>query len=164
MSDALTDHDQSGQAEDSTLHGDILTEANRRWRRMGVRRNDRQEMLTELKDELSAAAADGYSSTAVLGDDRPEMFGQWAHERGVSGQALRLHLVIPAALVGIAVGLAFVVGAVFLMFSGRTAFDPGELVLPLYAMSGVLAYLCALTFSRGALATAGDPHAGITVK
>ncbi|MCZ4078835.1 hypothetical protein O1W68_12840 [Rhodococcus sp. H36-A4] len=54
--------------------------------------------------------------------------------------------------------------AVFLMFSGRTAFDPGELVLPLYAMSGVFAYLCALAFSRGALAAAGDPHAGITVK
>ncbi|MCZ4078836.1 hypothetical protein O1W68_12845 [Rhodococcus sp. H36-A4] len=59
MSNALTDHDQSGQTEDSTFFGDILTEANRRWRRMGVRRTDRQEMLTELKDELSAADADG---------------------------------------------------------------------------------------------------------
>lgn len=147
-----------------TMFDDILTDANRQWRRIGVRKTDRREMLTELKDELCAADADGYSPTAVLGEDRPEMLSQWAHERGLSGQALRLHLVIPAALAGIAVGLALVVSAVFLMFAGRTAFDPGELVLPLYAMSAVLAYLCALTFTRGALAAAGDPHAGATVK
>lgn len=148
----------------STMLDDILTDANRRWRRIGVRRTDRQEMLIELKDELCAADADGYSPTAVLGDDRPEMLSQWANERGVSGQALRLHLVIPAALAGIAVGLALVVSAIFLMFAGRTAFDPGELIFPIYAMSAVLAYLCALIFTRGVLAAAGDPNAGATVK
>ena len=148
----------------STMFDDILTDANRRWRRIGVRRTDRREMLIELKDELCAADADGYSPTAVLGDDRPEMLSQWANEREVAGRALRLHLVVPAALAGVAVGLALVVSAIFLMFADKTAFDPGELVLPLYAMSGVFAYLCALTLTRGALAAAGDPHTGATVK
>lgn len=164
MNNTVAAQDQSPSDHSSTMFDDILTEANRRWRRIGVRRTDRQEMLTELKDELGAADADGYSPPAVLGNDRPEMFRQWAHERGVAGQELRLHLVIPSALAGISVGLALVVGAVFLVFAGRTAFDPGGLVLPLYAMSGVLAYLCALLFSRGVLAAAGDPHAGATVK
>lgn len=150
--------------QDASAFGGILAEARRVWRRIGVRRSDRQAMLSELEDELRSASLDGYGTEAILGDDRPEMLRQWAHERGVSGKTLRLHLVLPAAFIGITLGLAVILCALYLAFSGRTNFDPGSLILPLYASAGILAYLCALLLVGGVLAVAGDSQVKTTVQ
>lgn len=141
---------------------DVLREANRLWRRRSVRGVDRAELLDELEAELAGAHRDGHGPTVVLGDDRSETLRQWADERKVSGRALRLGLVIPAALVGIAAGLAVVLLAIFAGFSNRWSFDPGPFVIPLYASAGVLAYLCALLCVGSALRH--DPYSPSTVR
>lgn len=140
---------------------DVLREANRLWRRRSVRGVDRAELLGELEAELAGAHRDGHGPTVVLGDDKSETLRQWADERRVSGRALRLGLVVPAALVGIAVGLAVVLLALFAGFSNRWSFDPGPFVLPLYTSAGLLAYLCALLCVWFTLRH--DPHAPSTV-
>lgn len=161
---AVNENTSELDEKDSTKFDDLLAEARRVWRRAGVRRHDRQAMLAELQDELTGASLDGFSAATVLGEDRPETLRQWAQERGLSGRALRLHLVLPAALIGIAAGLAVVLSFIFLAFLNRTSFEPGSFIVPLYGSAGLLAYLCGLALAGGALAAAGDPHAKSTVR
>lgn len=151
--------------DDSIDRRDILRRANRLWVRAGVRRADRQLLIAELDSELAGAHHDGRSPAAVLGEDREEMLRLWAHERGMCGRALRLALVVPAALIGIVAGLAVVLGFLVAGFSGGSgAVDPGPLVLPFYASGGALAYLCALLCVWGVLRRAGDPHVAPSVR
>ena len=141
---------------------DIRREANRLWRRAGVRSRDRHDLLAELEAEVSGARLDGHSVTTVLGDDRSHTLARWADERELAGRAMRLGVVLPAALVGILSGLSVVLGAVIAGFTDRPTIDPGPFVLPLYASAGLLGYLCALVFVRFALRH--DPRASRTVR
>ncbi|MCZ4557918.1 hypothetical protein O4215_20355 [Rhodococcus maanshanensis] len=143
-------------------HQEILREANLLWRRAGVRGPDRNALLSELESEISAAHQDGHDATAVLGEDSSQTLRQWADECGLCGRALRLELVVPATLLGVAAGLAVTLLAVFAGFSGHPTIDLGPFVLPLYASSGVFAYLCALLFVR--IALRHDPQASSTVR
>lgn len=150
---------------DSIERSHIVRQANRLWRRAGVRRTDRQLLLTELEAELNGAHHDGHSLTTVLGEDSDDMLRSWAQERGMCGRALRLGLVVPAALVGILAGLAVVLLVLFAGFRGWPApFDPGQFVLPFYATGGALAFLCALLCVWGVLRLFGDPRAVSTVR
>ncbi|MGO4205710.1 hypothetical protein AB4Z09_29085, partial [Rhodococcus sp. TAF43] len=54
---------------DSIERYKVIRQANRLWRRAGVRRADRNVLLSELETELHGADQDGHSMTAVLGED-----------------------------------------------------------------------------------------------
>lgn len=149
------------QVDNSEIQ-ETLREANRLWRRAGVRGPDRKALLSELEAEIGGARQDGHDARAVLGDDSSQTLRQWADERGLCGRALRLGLVVPAALLGMSAGLAVILLAVFAGFSGRPTIDLGPFVLPLYASSGLFAYLCALLFVW--IALRHDPQASSTVR
>lgn len=61
-----------------------------------------------------------------------------------------------------AAGLAVILVAVFAGFAGRPTVDLGPFVLPMYASSGVFAYLCALLFVWITLRR--DPRASSTLR
>lgn len=150
---------------DSIEQPQIVRQANRLWRRAGVRRTDRQLLLTELESELNGAHHDGHGPTAVLGEDSDDMLRSWAQERGMCGRALRLGLVVPAAFIGILAGLAVVLLTLVAGFRGWSpTFEPGQFVLPFYATGGALAFLCALLCVWGVLRRFGDPRAATTVR
>lgn len=149
-------------AIDNTELQRVLRDANRVWRRAGVRRVDRSDMLVELESEIVGAQRDGHESSAVLGNDSAETLRQWADERELSGRALRMELIIPAALFGILVGLSVVLMALYAGFSNGSTFDVGPLLLPLYASAGLTAYLCSLVSVR--LMLRRDPHMSSTIR
>jgi len=136
--------------------------ATRLWRRAGVRRPDRIALLGELTGELDAAAADGVGPGGVVGDDPAATLRAWADERELSGRAYRLGIVVPAALLGTAVGLGAVLALLFLAFRSSVLIEPGNILIVVYAVSAALAYLCALAGTWGALRLGGDPHATST--
>ncbi|ORI22656.1 hypothetical protein [Rhodococcus sp. 1168] len=149
------------EAENGTLQH-VFRTANRLWRRTGVRGVDRKDLLTELEAELDGARRDGHSASTVLGEDSALTLRQWADERDLSGRALRLTVVVPVALLGVAAGLAVVLLAVFAAFSDRPTIDFGPFVLPMYASAGLFAYLCALLSVWVVLRR--DPHASSTIR
>lgn len=140
----------------------IFRTANRLWRRAGVRGADRRDLLDELAAELDGARQDGHSATTVLGENSGQMLRQWADERDLSGRAFRLAVVVPAAILGVAAGLAVVLLAVFAAFTNRPTADFGPFVLPMYASAGLLAYLCALLSVWVVLR--GDPNVSSTIR
>ncbi|WP_420880906.1 hypothetical protein [Rhodococcus sp. (in: high G+C Gram-positive bacteria)] len=143
----------------------ILRDAARVWRRAGVRTSDRRALLTELSDELAAADADGRSASAVVGDDPEETLRAWADERGLSGRSLRLGIVVPVALVGVAIGFALLLPILVIGFSPDTFMvEPVQLMFGLYAMTGLLAYLLAVVGTFMALRLVGDPRSGSTAR
>ncbi len=81
---------------------------------------------------------------------------------GQSASTLRLELVVPAVVLGVAAGLAEILVAVFAGFAGRSTVDLGPFVLPMYASSGAFAYLCALLFVWIILRR--DPRASSTLR
>lgn len=146
-------------------HRAVLRMAERTWRRAGVLRRDRGLLRTELSAELAGAQADGHDVTSVLGEEPRQMLLDWAAERGLSGRALRLHLVVPAALAGIVAGTSLILAMLYAAFQGWSdGLDPGRFALALYASGGVLGYLCALVCVGSVLWRSGDPHATSTVR
>jgi hypothetical protein len=144
---------------------DVLRTARSVWRRAGVRRADRDALIGELSTELAGAERDGHPLTAVLGDDSTQMLASWADERGVSGRALRLGSVVPAAILGIACGMSLILVALYAAFSGRAnTFEPGPFTLAFYATGGTLGYLTALVCVGLVLRFEGDPHTTATVR
>ncbi|WP_081187879.1 hypothetical protein [Prescottella equi] len=142
-----------------------LREAERIWRRAAVRPSDRRALLAELSDELAAAGADGLTPSAIVGDDSEDTLRAWADERGLSGRALRLGIVVPVGLLGVAGGFALLLPILVIGFSPDTVtIEPMELIFGLYAMTGLLAYLLAVTGTFAALRQAGDPRSGSTAR
>lgn len=86
---------------------------------------------------------------------------RFGHRAGQSASTLRLELVVPTVVLGVAAGLAVILVAVFAGFAGRPTVDLGPFVLPMYASSGVFAYLCALLFVWITLRR--DPRASSTL-
>ncbi|WP_420879172.1 hypothetical protein [Rhodococcus sp. (in: high G+C Gram-positive bacteria)] len=150
---------------DTIEPAEVLRQANRLWRRAGVRRSDRQLLLAELRTELDGARHDGHSLTTVLGQDSNQMLRSWAEEREVHGRAMRLGLTVSAALLGAVFGSAFVLLVLVTAFTRRsTLFDPGPFVLPFYASGAVPAFLCALLCVWGVLRWRSDPGAASTAR
>lgn len=164
MIEVGTDHIEPAAPEADRL---ILREAKRVWRRAAVPRTDRRALLAELSDELTAADADGLPASAVIGDDPEETLQAWADERGLSGRALRLGIVLPAGLVGVAVGFALLGVILYVGFTAKSnvvRIEPTALVLGLYAVTGLLSYLLAVASTFTALRLAQDPRSGSTTR
>lgn len=142
----------------------ILRMANRIWRNAAVRPADRKTLVAELDSELRGACAEGLDSTAVVGEDAPETLRMWADERQMSGRAHRLGLIIPVALLAVAIGLSGTLGVLAAAFANVYTSSPGLLALPLAATSGALAYLCAVVSVWVVLRRCGDPHTAATTK
>ncbi len=162
MIEVSTDHTEPSVLDDRPK---ILRDAKRIWRRAGVRRVDRRALLTELSDELTAADADGLPASSVVGDDHEETLREWADERGLSGRALRLPVIVPVALVGIAVGFALLGAILYVGFTtGELRIEPAYLIVGLYAATGLLGYLLAVTCTFVMLRWVGDPRSGHTAR
>lgn len=164
MIEVGTDHTEPAAPEADRL---ILRKAKRVWRRAAVPRTDRKALLAELSDELTAADADGLPASAVIGDDPEQTLRAWADERGLSGRALRLGIVLPAGLVGIAVGFALLGVILYVGFTSKSnvvRIEPTALVLGLYAVTGLLAYLLAVTCTFAILRWVSDPRSGHTAR
>ncbi|MDH6284219.1 hypothetical protein [Prescottella agglutinans] len=142
-----------------------LRDAKRIWRRAAVRRADRRLLLAELSDELTAADADGLPASAVVGDDPELTLRAWADERGVSGRALRLVIVVPVALIGIAIGFALLAAVLYVGFTtNELRIEPAYLILGLYAATALLAYLLAVAGTFTTLRLVRDPRPGGTAR
>lgn len=162
MIEAGTDHTEPAAPEADRL---ILREAKRVWRRAAVPRTDRKALLAELSDELTAADADGLPASAVIGDDPEQTLRAWADERGLSGRALRLGIVLPVALVGIAVGFALLAAILYVGFTSQNlVIEPEYLILGLYPATALLAYLLAVMGTFVVLRKLGDPRSGGTAR
>lgn len=137
----------------------LLGQADRIWRRVGVRRGDRLAMLDDLNGELVAARDDGGSTTDVVGIDEVATLREWAAARDSSGRALRLHVIVPAALAGLLVAF----GTVLLLLIWATVTHdvelPTPILLTLYGTSGVIALVLADVAVWMVLWSGGDPRA-----
>lgn len=60
----------------------IAANCDRYWRENGVPRTARTQMLLELEQHLTAAAADGRPPTSVVGHDIERFAAEWAREQG----------------------------------------------------------------------------------
>ncbi|WP_133298505.1 hypothetical protein [Tsukamurella pulmonis] len=148
-------------------HRAIHRTAERTWRRAGVLRRDRKQLHEELSVELTGAQADGVEPSAILGDDSRRTLRSWAHAREMSGRALRLALVVPAAILGILTGTSLVLATLHGAFRGWSdTLDPGRpaFALAFYASGALLGYLCALVSVGAALHGFEDPHATSTTR
>lgn len=138
--------------------------AERVWRRVGVRRVDRRVMLTELADEIAVAQDNGGAVEDVLGTDQVQTLREWADARDSSGKALRLAVIVPAALAGLLVAF----GTVLLLLIWATVTRDVELPMPilltLYGTSGVIALVLAGAGVWLVLRACGDPRARQTTK
>lgn len=146
-------------AADATRFADITRTANTVWRRAGVRRADRASLLDELSGELISATDAGLDPDSVVGADPVDTLRCWADERGLSGRAPRLGIVVPATIGGATLGLGAVLTLLYLGFRSNLAIEPFQAVLAIYAMSGALAYLSALACTWVALRAVGDGDA-----
>lgn len=63
---------------------DIVEACDRTWRSLGVDSETRHELATELRDDLSAAAADGQGAESLIGPDVRRFAEEWARERGAT--------------------------------------------------------------------------------
>lgn len=141
----------------------IVADAERIWRKAGVRRRDRRELARELAGELAASAEAGLPPTTVTGDDLAATMRAWADERGVGARAGRYTVLVPAVFAGITAGMALLLGVLYLAFANNFVIEPYPLIFAIYLVSGALAYLLALAAAWGALTALDDPHRNRTV-
>ena len=138
---------------------DVMDLAEGVWRRVGVRRVDRRVMLVELADEIAVAQDNGGAIDDVLGTDRAQTLREWADAQDSSGKALRLAVIVPAALAGLLVAF----GTVLLLLTWATVTHDVELPMPilltLYGTSGVIALVLAGAAVWMVLRGSGDPRA-----
>ncbi|TCN51617.1 hypothetical protein EV641_1094 [Rhodococcus sp. SMB37] len=153
----------SKTASGFTIDPSILRQAKITWRRAAVRRTDRREMGDELSNELTAAAEAGLPPSAVTGDDVAATMRAWADERGMTGCAGRYAAIVPATLVGVAVGMGLLFAVLYVGFDSGIVIEPYLLVFGIYLVSGALAYLMALAGAWSALTVLGDPRRSETV-
>ncbi|SET94280.1 hypothetical protein [Geodermatophilus poikilotrophus] len=139
-----------------------LTEADRAWRRAGVRARDRATLARELEAELIGAQDDARPVRAVLGEDPAATARQWAEERGLTGRALRLGLLLPIALLGVLAGSTVTLVDLGVGFTTGHGSGHAAVVLTVWATSVVLAVLLAALGCWAALARLGDPRAAGT--
>lgn len=139
-----------------------LTEADRAWRRAGVRARDRATLAQELEAELIGAQDDARPVQAVLGDDPAATARQWAEERGLTGRALRLGLLLPLVLLGVLAGSTVTLVDLGVAFTTGVTSGHAAVALTVWGTSVVLAVLLAALGCWAALSRQGDPRAAGT--
>jgi hypothetical protein len=144
--------------------GEVMDLAERVWRRVGVRRVDRQMLLAELSSEIAVALDDGGTIDDVLGTDQVQTLREWADARDSSGKALRLAVIVPAALAGLLLAFGTVLLLLIWATVTRNVELPIPIVLTLYGTSGVIALVLAGAGVWLVLRACGDPRARRTVK
>lgn len=149
---------------DGTERAEIIRQADTLWRRAGVRGADRRVLRAELETELREQHPDDHGMTAFPGEESVQMLRERAHRRGMCGRALRLELVVPAAVVGIAAGMTLPLLVLLAGLSPLSAIHVGQYERLLHVSSGILGYLGALLFVWRVLHNYGDPRARSTVR
>jgi len=147
--------------------GHALRLAHRAWFRAGVRRGERRRLAEEVHGELAAALQVGLPVSAVLGTDPGDTARLWAAERQLTDRRLRLLVVVPAVVLGTALGAGALLALLTLAFATgqRTLPDVGGAgVLAVYAFTGLLAALAVLGACLAALTLAGDEAARLTTR
>lgn len=145
--------------------GRLVAQARRSWRAAGVRRSDRDELATELSDELQAALAEERPVTDVVGDDPRSTFRAWALERGVAGRSLRLGLIGPLALSAIALGSMVMIVLAVVTFTVPDAPHAHQtIVFAALASAAIISMVLAPLACWAALHRGGDPRASSTAR
>ncbi len=139
-----------------------LTEADRAWRRAGVRARDRATLARELEAELIGAQDDARPVQAVLGDDPAATARQWAEERGLTVAPSGLGLLPPIALLGVLAGSTVTLVDLGVGFTTGHGSGHAAVVLTVWATSVVLTVLLAALGCWAALTRLGDPRAATT--
>ena len=146
------------------LPDDVTDIAERIWRRIGVPRVDRRVMLADLAGEVAVAQEAGGTTDDVLGGDPAATLREWADARDTSGKALRLAVIVPAALAGLLVAFGTVLLLLIWATVTRNVELPMPILLTLYGTSGVIALVLAGAAVWMVLRTSGDPRARQTVR
>lgn len=144
----------------------LLRQAQRIWRRAGVLPAHRRRLGDELHGELVAAAEAGGAPSTVLGEDPTTTLQQWAHEQHVSGQSLRVGLLVPLTLVSVLVGsLVIITEQVVERFvPGAPFINHGAIWLAILIDSIIVSWLLAPLSCWAALHRGGDPRAASTAR
>lgn len=144
----------------------LLRQAQRVWRRAGVLPAERRRLGEELHGELVAAAEAGSTPVTVLGENPTTTLQQWAHEQGVSGQALRLGVLVPLTLVSVLVGsLVIITEQIVERFvPGAPFITHGAIWLAILINTTVVSWLLAPLSCFAALHRGGDPRAASTAR
>ncbi|WP_072846815.1 hypothetical protein [Rhodococcus tukisamuensis] len=148
---------------DGTERAEIIGQADTLWRRAGVRGVDRRVLLAELEIELRDSHPDDHGMTPFPGEESVRMLRERANRRGMCGRALRLELVVPAAVLGIVAGAALPLLVLLSVLSPLSAIHVGQYERLLHVSSGILGYLGALLLAWRVLHNYGDPRATSTV-
>ena len=141
-----------------------LEQAEQVWRQIGVRRGDRRSMLADLDAEIGAAQDGGGDVDDVLGGDRAATLREWADASDASGRALRLPLILPAALAGVLVAFGTVLLLLIWATVTRNVELPMPILLTLYGTSAVIALVLADVAVWLVLRRGGDPRATRTAR
>ncbi|HEX8510691.1 MAG TPA: hypothetical protein VF635_14485 [Propionibacteriaceae bacterium] len=144
----------------------MLRRAQRTWRRAGVLAGDRARLNDELHAELVAAAEAGQEPSSVLGDDPTTTLRQWAHERQVSGRALRIGLLTPLTLISVLVGSAVIITdqTIQTIAPGAPFITNTAISLALLINSTIVSWLLAPLSCWAALQRGDDPRAASTAR
>ncbi|WBB82024.1 hypothetical protein O7606_12055 [Micromonospora sp. WMMD882] len=117
----------------------LLTTADREWRALGIRPDDRVTLVADLRAELEAAAADGLDPAELLGADRAAFALRVAEEAGMDVTPPRYGHVLATASAGAL--LALVAGSVLasgLHYAFVALFDlPPDVRVPVWLAAGV---------------------------
>jgi Na+-transporting NADH:ubiquinone oxidoreductase subunit NqrE len=141
---------------------EVLAACRRTWRRLGVKRDDARAMAAELEADLTAAEMDGTSVGTYVGRDLRGFALEWASARGLVRTRLALGSTALVSVLGVIPGAVFALFAAYGMSSQAFAeligqprsieesatwliWDPPAwLLLGLYALGAVIAYLGAI--------------------
>lgn len=149
---------------DVTERAEIVRQADTLWRRAGVRGADRRVLLAELETELRCSDPDEHGMTAFPGEESVRTLRERACRRGMCGRALRLELVLPAAVFGVVAGMALSLLVLLSALSPLAAIHVGQYEHLLNVSSAILGYLGALLSVWRVLRNYGDPRALPTVR
>lgn len=154
------------RAVDDNAFRPLLRQAQRTWRRAGVLPVDRRRLSEELHGELVAAAETGRAPSTVLGEDPTTTLQQWAHERHVSGQALRIGVLVPLTLVSVLVGSLVIITEQIVerLVPDAPFITHGAIWLAILINSTIVSWLLAPLSCWAALHRGGDPRAASTAR
>ena len=149
---------------------DVVAQARRPWRRLGVAPDVEDELAAELRGDIDAAAEDGVDAMALVGGDPDAFARSWASARGAVRPRWRLGSTATAALLGMIPGAAILVVVPLAMTSSWFIamavpnnpsatywLPPAPLVAAVYGLGLVAIYSGALLAASAWLRRHGDP-------
>lgn len=144
-----------------------MRQAHRTWTRAGVPPpGERGRLSDELQGELVAAVEAGQAPSDVLGENSTATLRQWATERNVSGQTLRIGVLAPLTLVSVLIGSLVLVTdqVVETVVPGAPFITHGAIWLAVLISSITASWLLAPLSCWAALHRGGDPRAAATAR